>query len=174
MSANDFWMDIQNSEWHSVGGSTVRNKQFNPFPDDDWRAGLVRDNEPYYPPSGVHIKIKSQEETRGEYSVDHHGKPEQVPATKLRTFTLEISGDDFLGKEALSAARFLVVGDHAISSPLTLSSTKSVVVLVRLYTASDGKQVMVNELIWSVQYDKTPGSTKTFYDIQKWFCCRYP
>jgi len=174
MQADEFWAQIKDSEWRSKGGSTVRNKQFNPYPDDDWREDLILDNEQYYPPSGVRIKVLAQEVSRPEYAVDHHGKPETVPATTLKTFKLEIDGDDFLGKEKLREARFLVVGDHAISSPLTISNTKSVVILVRLYTAKDGKQVMVNELIWSVQYDRKTGSGAAFHDIQKWFCCRYP
>jgi len=174
MTAENFWEDIKGSEWRSKGDSTLRNSEFNDYSAGDWRKQLILDNEQYYPPGNVRIKVKAQEITRGKYTVPHHAKPVTVPETIIKTFTLEVSGDEFAGKELLASARFIVMGDHAVSSPITISSTKSVVIVVRLNTPTGGKQVMVNELIWSVQYESSQAGSQTFYDIQKWYCCRYP
>jgi hypothetical protein len=174
MATEDFLTRLASTEWRSKGDSTLRNRKFNDYPAGDWRTQLILDNEQYYPPGKVHIKVIPLEVPRGKYSVPHDGHDVPVPASVLKTFSLEVSGDEFAGKELLNSARFIVLGDHAVSSPMPISSSKSVVIVVRLFTLPSGKLVMVNELIWSVQYKSDQIGSETFYDIQKWYCCRYP
>ena len=50
---------------------------------------------------------------------------------------------------------------------------KSIVVHVGLREI-DGRQVMVNEIVWNVQSKSSDVGSETFYDIQKWYCCGYP
>ncbi len=174
MTDIDFLAKLVSTEWRSKGDSTLRNKDFNPYPSGDWQEKLILGNEQYYPPGNVHIKVNPLEVPRGRYAIPHNGHEVEVPETVLKTFSLTVTGDEFAGKELLNAARFIVMGDHAVSSPMPISSSKSVVIHVRLFTLPGGKLAMVNELIWSVQYENNQTNSQAFYDIQKWYCCGYP
>ncbi|MBU2098793.1 MAG: hypothetical protein KKD00_08520 [Gammaproteobacteria bacterium] len=174
MTTNQFLTDLVSKSWSSKGDNTLKNPLFNRYSKGDWRYDLIMDNQDYYPPGNVHVKVIPLDVIRDEYTVPHDGHDVPVPASTLKTFTLEVTGDDFAGKEAINAARFIVMGDHAVSSPLRISNTKSVVIVVRLHKLDSGKLVMVNELIWSVQYENEQTGAQTFYDIQKWYCCGYP
>jgi hypothetical protein len=174
MTEEEFLMKLTSTEWRSKGDSTLRNKAFNPYPAGGWQEKLILGNQEYYPPGNVHIKVNPLDVQRGKYAIPHDGHDINVPATVIKTFSLDVSGDEFAGRELLQSARFIVLGDHAVSSPMTISSSKSVVIHVRLFTLPSGKLVMVNELIWSVQYESNQMGSEAFYDIQKWYCCGYP
>jgi hypothetical protein len=174
MTEDEFLIRLTSTEWRSKGDSTLKNKAFNPYPSESWQEKLILGNQEYYPPGNVHIKVNPLEVQRGKYAIPHDGHDIKVPETVIKTFSLDVSGDEFAGKELLQSARFIVLGDHAVSSPMTISSSKSVVIHVRLFTLPSGKLVMVNELIWSVQYESNQTGSKAFYDIQKWYCCGYP
>jgi hypothetical protein len=122
------------------------------------------------------VKVIRQDITRSAYTIIHaDGTPVPVPEEVIQTFTLKVTGDDFDGKEKLESARFIVMGDRAISSPIPIKKDLSLVIQVRLYPVRhNGKCVMVNELIWTAEYESTQQTSAVFYDIQKWYCCGFP
>lgn len=171
----DFLTRLMSKTWASNGDNTVENSEFNPFPEEDWRRKLIEKNFKYYPPGKVNIKIHPKEIIRDEYSVPHAGKDVIVPKQTISTFTMEVTGTHFDGKEMLNAARFVILGDHAVSSPMTIpAEDKAVYIVVRLLELDTGRLIMVNELIWSVQYQNNQTNSQKFHDIQKWYCCGYP
>jgi len=178
MAATDLLSDLVSKEWQSNGLCTLDIPGFDPYKPGEWRHGLIHENDSYYPPAGVRIRVITEAVPRAEYKVPHNGKDITVPATALKTFSLEVTGTDFDGRDLLNAARFVVMGEHAVSSPMIITmpkgKMKSVVVVVRCQRMDDGKLVMVNELIWSVQYESNQTGSEAFYDIQKWYCCGYP
>lgn len=170
MSAEDFLKKLTSQTWTSRGDSTVDNTDYNPYGETDWRTDVILANEDYYPPENVQITVIPNDVPRLQYKVPQKNPKATVPATVLKTFSLKITGWNFSGKKDLESARYVIKGDHAVSSPIALSSTKSLVIYVRLRTLDSGKLVMVNELMWSVQ--RNPGNqNETFHDIQMWYCC---
>lgn len=175
MAESKFLSDLKSKAWKSSGKSTVYNDEYNPYPQDDWRRGLLEAKDSYYPPAGVDIKILSFPIVRESYSVeDSDGNKIVVPRVELEAFQLKITGTEFPGKEALGSARFIVNGNHAISNPVKVDINLYVVIHVRLRKLDSGRLAMVNELIWSAEKQSTQIGSDSFYDIQKWFCCGYP
>lgn len=175
MAESKFLSDLKSKTWRSSGKSTVKNEDYNPYPQGDWRRGLLEAKDSYYPPAGVEIKILSFPIVREAYSVvDSDGNKIVVPRVELEAFHLKITGTEFPGKEALSTARFIVNGDHAISNPVKVDINLYVVIHVRLRELKSGRLAMVNELIWSAEKQSTQIGSDIFYDIQKWYCCEYP
>ncbi len=176
MTPNDFVIILLDKTWKSSGRSTLGNDTYNKYPDGSWQKDLVDSNVAYYPPAGTQITIVNVEiVTKDAYKVPHNGDIIDVPKKSFTTFRMKVeSSTNFSGKAALNGARFTVMGDHAISTPLAISSTKSVVLDVRLLQLANGKYIMVNELIWCAQYEPEASDSAEFYDIQKWYCCGYP
>lgn len=164
---------LVNHKWSSKGDSTLDNEQFNVYRQGDWQYDLIQKNSGYYPPDGVNIQITDKTFVRPGYLAPN-GKPTDdisVPETTVYAFSMQVTGTHFQGQGHMNQARFIVLGDHAVSTPMMVdnASGKSLVMVVRLQTFSNHPLVMVNELIWSVQQK----DSETLYDIQKWYCCGY-
>tara|TARA_R110001592_G_scaffold285324_1_gene553699 strand:+ start:42 stop:569 length:528 start_codon:yes stop_codon:yes gene_type:complete len=175
MTPEEFLEILVTKDWASSGGSTVENDSYNKdYPKGVWQRDVIKKNGQYYPPSGVKVDIIALPDiVKDAYSVPHNGSTVNVPATVMKAFRMEVTGPDFQGREPLNSARFVIYGDKAISSSISISATKSIVVHVGLREI-DGRQVMVNEIVWNVQPKTSDVGSEKFYDIQKWYCCGYP
>lgn len=178
MSAeSDFIQLLCSKTWSSNKDNTLDNPQFNKYKPSDWQYKLIQANSGYYPPEQVDIKIVDQSFTRDGYMAPHGQESDDIhiPDTKVYAFSMEVSGKDFQGKALLNEAQFIVIGDHAVSTPMVdKASGKSLIILVRIKDFGKNRLIMVNELIWSVQYGGSSTNSQKFYDIQKWYCCGYP
>lgn len=174
MTADEFLRILTEKSWKSKGDNTLENTQFHGCKPGDWRYQLIQDNTKYYPPGNVSVEVCASDVTRDEYQVPHGDHTVTVPATVLRTFKLKVTGDKFDGMALMNSARFIVLGDHAISSPMKTKDGKPFMILMRLFETDQKKMIMVNELIWVVQYGTDENDSDTFYDIQKWYCCGLP
>lgn len=174
MALSSLMSGLLSKQWRSSGKSTVHNREYNNYPEGDWRRKLIEAKNDYYPPENVDIEIVQSNIIREAYSVDSSSGTIYVPRVELEAFRMEVTGDDFAGKKALRSARFIVNSDHAVSNPLLVLPSLSVVVHVRLRTLDSGRLTMVNELVWSMESESEDAGSQKFYDIQKWFCCGYP
>lgn len=175
---SDFLTLLCSKTWSSNKDNTLNNPQYNKLPQTDWRYDLIQNNSGYYPPDNVNIEISDQTFVRDGYKAPNGKETDDVyiPDSAVYTFTMKVTGDDFQGKAALNAARFTVYGDLAISTPIVTdkASGVSVVIVVKIKDFGKNRLIMVNELIWSVQYQGGSPGSQEFYDIQKWYCCGYP
>lgn len=172
---SDFITLLCSKKWSSAEKNTLHNKQFNKYPSTDWRSILVNDNSDYYPPLGVDVEIEDHTYVKEAYKAPNGLETDDIyiPDTAIYTFTMKVTGKDFQGKAHLNEARFIVLGDHAVSTPMLVNRAegKSIIMVVRVKDFGNNKLVMVNDIIWSVQFDDDQTKSQKFYDMQKWYCC---
>lgn len=169
MTEEEFIGILSTHNWTASATNTVDNDAYNNHLSTAARQASKKKGS-YYPSGIVHVKVALRPViNRPQYTVNSV----TVPASKIHTFKLEFSGDDFSAAKAMSEALFTVKGDRAISSPIIVAPKLILVDVVRLKWLRKDHFTMVHELLWSGEEITGPekGAAAKFFDMQSWYCC---